>query len=91
MTEAEDAALVWRCREEISRLEKEKEAAEGRLKRVTGERQAGNHVVSVSSTTRETVDGDKVRALLGEKTPVKVSVSVSLRVKYSPLDLQEAV
>lgn len=91
MTEQADAEIVWRCREAIALLEREKEDAENRLKQRTGERQAGMFWVSVASSTRETIDQEKVRALLGEQTPVKLSPTMTLRVKVAAPEMKGLV
>jgi len=80
-SEAEDAAIVWRCREAIREAEAEMEAAERRLKERTGDRDAGNFFVSVTSSNQESVDTVKCRAMLGDKTPMRLSARVVLRVK----------
>lgn len=76
----ETVAERYRLQLEKKRIERKLDAIDEVLKKRTGERQVGAFWVNVTSSTRETVDTEAVREILGDATPIKSSVAVRLTV-----------
>lgn len=80
-TDAELAEEYWSLQQAIKANEERKAEISAHFKRSTGERVYGSFFVSVASTTKQLLDGDACKALLGDRTPFKAVPQVTLTVK----------
>lgn len=80
MTNERLAAEYHSIQAQLKALEDRKQEIADHFKATTGERQYGEYLVSVKSSTREVMDQEAVRAKLGAETPMKLLPQVVLKV-----------
>ena len=79
--DAQLAKRYWQLKHDLKNLQDEQEEIAAHFKTSTGDRICGDYLVSVTSSNREVIDQQAVKALLGANTPMKSTPTVSLSVK----------